>query len=138
VDKGIQFIHDSAYTFDAIVIVLGAIGVLAGFRQLASGRLPYPAVLARLRRHLPASAEDAKLEGLVIVLRATAVVMLGFGIFTWHLVFGQRPDQTLLVVFWIANVTVFLIGGVLTEVGRRAGNKRQNTRREPSSERRTT
>src|ERR1700724_2231988 len=124
-DTGLQFIHDTGYTFDAIVIVLGVIGALAGFRQLSSGRLPYPALLTRARRNLPASVEDIKLEGPVIVLRATALVILGLGIFMWHLLLGQRPDRTLQVVFWIADLTVFLIGGVLIEVGRRVGKSRQ-------------
>ncbi len=102
----IAFIHDSAYIGDGIVIVLGALSLVAGVVQLALGRLRYPNALGRLRRQLPATSGDVRLEGLVIALRATTIIVLGFGIFMWHLLLGQRPDQTLLVIFWIASVTV--------------------------------
>jgi hypothetical protein len=137
-DNEIQFIRDSSYIFDGVAIVLGAIALIGGFAQLASGRLPYPDLLTRLRRRLPATADDVRLEGLVIVLRATAVVVFGSGVFMWHLLLGQRPDQTLQVVFWIAYLTVFSTGGLLIEVGRRAGKNRHYSRREPTSQRRTT
>ena len=34
------FIHDSSYIFDSVVIVLGALALIAGLTQLWSGRLP--------------------------------------------------------------------------------------------------
>jgi hypothetical protein len=134
----LDFIRDSAYVFDAIVIVLGAIGVIGGVTQLSFGRLPYPAILARLRRQLPATAEDVKLEGLVVVLLACATVVLGFGLLMWHLLLGQRPDQTLEVVYGIATVTVSITGVALVLTARIVGKKRQYLRRQLNGERRTT
>ena len=133
-----DFIRDSAYIFDAIVIVLGALGVIGGITQLSFGRLPYPVALARLRRQLPATAEDVKLEGLVVVLLACATVVLGFGLLMWHLLLGQRPDQTLEVVYGIATVTVSITGVALALTARIVGKKRPYLRRQLNGERRTT
>src|ERR1700730_13914247 len=101
-----MFIRDSSYIGDGILIILGAIGLVTGVAQLASGRLPYPRALAQLRRRLPETAQDVRIEGLVIALRATALLVLFFGIFMWHLLIGQPPDQTLQVIFWLVYVTV--------------------------------
>lgn len=130
------FIHDSAYIFDGVVIVFGALAVIAGLTQLSSGRLPYPDALARRRRQLLASAEDVRLEGLVVLLTATAVVVLGFGMLMWHLLLGQRPDRTLQVIYWIAASTVALTGVALVLAARAVGKKRRYIPRRSSAERR--
>ncbi|MEA2636111.1 MAG: hypothetical protein QOH92_2878 [Chloroflexota bacterium] len=130
----LTFIRDSSYIGDGILIALGAIGVVTGVAQLASGRLPYPKALARLRRQLPETAEDVRVEGLVIALRATALLLLFFGIFMWHLLIGQRPDQTLQVIFWVADVTVAVTAVSLGLTAQTVAKRRRYVPRRESKE----
>jgi hypothetical protein len=130
----LTFIRDSSYIGDGTLIALGAIALVTGVAQLASGRLPYPRALAQLRRRLPETAQDVRVEGLVIALRAAALLVLFFGIFMWHLLIGQRPDQTLQVTFWVVNVTVTVTALSLGLASQTIGKGRRYVPRRQSKE----
>ncbi len=64
------------------------------------------------------------------MLLAAAIVVLGFGLLMWHLLLGQRPDQTLQVIYWIAAAAVAVMGGTLVLSARTTGKKLGYVRRQ--------
>lgn len=121
----IAFIRNSAYIADGIWILLAGLSVIGGLAQLSTGRLPYPPAIARLRRHLPATDDDFRLEGLVVLLRSTALGFIGIYTFMLHLLVGQRPNETLVVIFWIATTAVLITAAALGRAAQVAGRKRR-------------
>ena len=97
------------FVFDAIVLVLGAAGVLGGAYQAIYER-PLLKSASRFRKRLPATPNDARLEGIATMLISGAVILLGLGVLINAVLIGQHFDRLLKVVYPIAGIALLVTG----------------------------
>jgi uncharacterized membrane protein len=91
---------------DAMALVLGVAGVLGGAYQAIFER-PLLKSVDRLRKKIPATPQDVRLEAMAGMLMSGAVVLLGLGVLISALLSGQPFDRLLVVVYPIAAIALF-------------------------------
>jgi hypothetical protein len=101
-----MFLRSLTFVLDGIALVLGVVGVLGGASQAIFERPPQ--IGRRLRKRIPATPHDARLEGIAAMLIGGAVVLLGLGVLINALLVGEPFDRLLAVLYPIAAIAIFV------------------------------
>ncbi|SRR6266571_7055087 len=117
------FVGHAALILATVAATVGLFLVLAGFYQVWRRRIPFADPIRRLRHRIPATPDDARLDGIAQVLQGSVLVLIGLGTFLNGLMASESFDRLLFGVYPVIVLAIGLTGLALAATARMVRSK---------------